>query len=47
MHKYYDGNIEIGRNVKLSYYDQEQKHLVDGKTVFDTVSDRFPLWTSP
>ncbi len=42
-HKYYDGNIEIGRNVKLSYYDQEQKHLVDGKTVFDTVSDRFPL----
>lgn len=42
-HKYYDGNIEFGRNVKLSYYDQEQKHLVDGKTVFDTVSDRFPL----
>ncbi len=42
-YKYYDGNIEIGRNVKLSYYDQEQKHLVDGKTVFDTVSDRFPL----
>ena len=42
-HKYYDGNIEFGRNVKPSYYDQEQKHLVDGKTVFDTVSDRFPL----
>ena len=42
-HKYYDGNIEIGRNVKLSYYDQEQKHLVDCNTVFDTVSDRFPL----
>ncbi len=42
-HKYFEGDFEIGRNVKLSYYDQEQKHLSEHKTVFDCVSDRFPL----
>lgn len=43
MHEYYDGEIELGRNIKLSYYDQEQRLLSDEKTIFAEISDRFPL----
>ena len=43
MHNYFDGEIELGRNLKLSYYDQEQKQLSDAKTIFAEISDRFPL----
>ncbi len=43
MHSYFDGEIELGRNLKLSYYDQEQKQLSDTKTIFAEISDRFPL----
>lgn len=43
MHEYYDGEIEQGRNIKLSYYDQEQRLLCDEKTIFAEISDRFPL----
>ncbi len=42
-HEFFDGDIEIGRNTKISYYDQEQKQLSDSKTVFAEISDRFPL----
>ncbi len=41
-HEYFSGNIEIGRNTKISYYDQQQKQLFDEKTVFNEISDRFP-----
>lgn len=41
-HDLFSGDIEIGRNTKISYYDQEQKQLFDHKTVFDEISDRFP-----
>ena len=42
-HRYFEGNAEIGRNLKISFYDQEQKHLSEDKTIFDEISDRFPL----
>jgi len=42
-HDFYEGEIEIGRNTKVSYYDQEQRQLTDSKTVFEEISDRFPL----
>ena len=42
-HEFFTGDIEIGRNTKISYYDQEQKQLSDSKTVFAEISDRFPL----
>lgn len=42
-HEYYKGNIDIGRNTEISYYDQEQQQLTDTKTVFSEISDRFPL----
>lgn len=41
-HDLFSGDIEIGRNTKISYYDQEQKQLFDHKTVFNEISDRFP-----
>lgn len=42
-HEFFDGDIEIGRNTSVSYYDQEQAQLTDSKTVFEEISDRFPL----
>ncbi len=42
-HSLFDGEVEIGRNTKISYYDQEQRQLSDSKTVFGEISDRFPL----
>lgn len=42
-HELFEGNIEVGRNTKISYYDQEQRQLSDSKTIFDEISDRFPL----
>ena len=42
-HRFFDGEIEIGQNTKISYYDQEQKQLTDTKTIFAEISDRFPL----
>lgn len=42
-HRYFEGSVETGRNLKISFYDQEQKHLSEDKTIFDEISDRFPL----
>lgn len=42
-HELFTGEIEIGKNTKISYYDQEQKQLFDNKTVFAEISDRFPM----
>lgn len=38
----YDGSFEFGRNVELSFYDQEQKLLHENSTVLDEIWDRFP-----
>lgn len=42
-HEFFSGDIDIGRNTEISYYDQEQAQLSDDKTVFMEISDRFPL----
>ncbi len=42
-HEFFDGDIEIGGNTKISYYDQEQKQLSDEKTIFGEISDCFPM----
>lgn len=45
MRKSYGGNFEIGRNVDISYYDQDLKSVDDKKTVFDEVYDKNPRMT--
>ncbi|MBE7053884.1 MAG: ABC-F family ATP-binding cassette domain-containing protein [Ruminococcaceae bacterium] len=45
LHKDYDGEFEIGRNVEISYYDQDLKTVDDNKTVFDEVYDKNPTLT--
>lgn len=42
INKNYRGEFEFGRNVELSYYDQEQSNLDDKKTVMDEIWDRLP-----
>lgn len=42
LHDNYAGNFEFGRNVEISYYDQEQKMLSGDKTVLNEIWDRFP-----
>lgn len=39
----FEGSFDIGRNVDISYYDQDLKAIGDGKTVFDEVYDKNPL----
>ncbi len=36
------GNIQIGTNVQIGYYDQEQKQLTPSKTVLDQLWDEYP-----
>lgn len=38
----YGGSFEFGRNVEMSYYDQEQKLLHEKSTVLGEIWDRFP-----
>ena len=38
----YDGTFEFGRNVEISYYDQEQEFLNNKKTVLDEIWDKIP-----
>ncbi|MBQ7901481.1 MAG: ABC-F family ATP-binding cassette domain-containing protein [Clostridia bacterium] len=40
--KNYDGYFEFGRNVEISYYDQEQEFLNNNKTVLDEIWDKIP-----
>lgn len=42
LHENYKGDFEFGRNVEISYYDQEQKMLSGDKTVLNEIWDRFP-----
>ncbi|MCI8307622.1 MAG: ABC-F type ribosomal protection protein [Lachnospiraceae bacterium] len=39
------GQIKIGANVNIGYYDQEQQVLSDDKTVFSEVHDTYPNMT--
>lgn len=38
----YEGSFEFGRNVEISYYDQEQEFLNNKKTVLDEIWDKIP-----
>lgn len=41
--EFYDsGNVRLGSNVKIGYYDQEHQNLNQDKTIFDEISDEFP-----
>ncbi len=42
INKNYGGEFEFGRNVEISYYDQEQTMLDNSKTVIDELWDRLP-----
>ena len=39
------GRVELGYNVTVGYYDQENQHLSDGKTVLDEIWDAYPNLT--
>ena len=36
------GKIELGYNIKIGYYDQENRGLTESKTVFDELHDAYP-----
>lgn len=36
------GEIKLGSNVHIGYYDQEQQRLDDSKTLFDEIADTYP-----
>ncbi len=36
------GNVKLGSNVIIGYYDQEQSDLSLNKTIFDEISDAYP-----
>lgn len=36
------GNVTLGANVSVGYYDQEHHVLDDNKTIFDEISDAYP-----
>ena len=39
------GKIELGYNIKIGYYDQENRGLSDSKTVFEEMHDEYPTKT--
>ncbi len=39
---YYEGNVEWGKNVSVSYYEQENLNLNQDKIAIDELWDRFP-----
>jgi ATP-binding cassette subfamily F protein 3 len=40
--KQYEGEIRIGTNVHIGYYDQEQQELDETKTIFQEIADTYP-----
>lgn len=38
-----DGKITLGSNVEIGYYDQEHHVLHDDKTLFEEISDEYPM----
>lgn len=39
------GKIELGYNIKIGYYDQENRGLSENKTVFEEMHDEYPTKT--
>ena len=37
-----EGSLSLGYNVKIGYYDQENRGLTDTKTVFEELRDEYP-----
>ncbi len=44
--KYDSGEIKLGTNVNIGYYDQEQQTLDETKTIFQEISDTYPNMTN-
>ena len=42
----YEGNVKIGTNVNIGYYDQEHNVLHKEKSLFDEIADDFPTLTN-
>lgn len=42
IEKAQDGEIKLGSNVEIGYYDQEHHVLDDSKNIFDEISDAYP-----
>ncbi len=40
------GEIKIGTNVHIGYYDQEQQELEESKTIFQEIADTYPTMKS-
>ena len=40
------GEIRLGMNVKVGYYDQEQQNLCETKTIFQEIADTYPTMES-
>ena len=40
------GEIKIGTNVHIGYYDQEQQELEESKTIFQEIADAYPTMES-
>ncbi len=40
------GNIRLGTNVHIGYYDQEQAYLDENKSIFQEIADHYPTLTS-
>ncbi len=43
---YDSGEIKLGTNVNIGYYDQEQQALDESKTIFQEISDAYPNMTN-
>ena len=41
-----EGSLELGSNVKIGYYDQEQHLLTSGHSIFEEISDDYPDMTN-
>ena len=40
------GEIRLGTNVHIGYYDQEQHNFDESKTIFQEISDEYPNMTN-
>lgn len=41
-----EGNVKIGTNIEIGYYDQIQENLNPEKTIFDEIHDTYPNMTT-
>lgn len=40
------GNMRLGANVHIGYYDQEQQNIDESKTIFQEIADTYPTLTN-